>query len=113
MPSQAALSKAGTSAGQPNTPAKRAVLVMPIIGANSTMWSGRASALSSSASSAYFMASAPPLEKPMTCSGVGAGDNLRASRTARCVAAIHCSHSTLARPAGTVPWPGRRMATAT
>ena len=71
MPSHAALSKAGISAGQPNTPAKRAMLVMPIIGANSTMWSGRASDLSSSASSAYFMASAPPLEKPMTCSGVG------------------------------------------
>ena len=89
------------------------MLVMPIIGADSTMRSGLASCASSSTSSAYFMASAPPLEKPTMCSGAGAGARRRASRTARCVAAIHCSHSTLLRPAGTVPWPGSRMASAT
>ena len=35
-PSHAALAKAGKTAGQPNTPANRAKLVMPIIGAIST-----------------------------------------------------------------------------
>ena len=62
MPSQAALAKPGSSAGQPQMPAKRALLVTPIIGDSNTMRSGRARLRSSMASSAYFMTSAPPLE---------------------------------------------------
>ena len=69
MPSHAAFANAGNTAGQPKIPAKRARLVMPIIGEISTMRSGRGSDLSSSASSAYFIASAPPFENPITCSG--------------------------------------------
>ena len=113
MPSHAALANEGNTAGQPNTPAKRARLVIPIIGEISTMRSGRARVLSSSASSAYFIASAPPLENPITCSGVPGPARRRASLTASRVAAVHCSHSTLARPLGTVPWPGSRTAIAT
>ena len=69
MPSHAAFANAGNTAGQPNTPANRARLVTPIIGERSTMRSGRASSLSASASSAYFIASAPPFENPTMCSG--------------------------------------------
>ena len=69
MPSHAALAKAGSSAGSAAMPAKRAKLVMPIIGEIRMRRSGRASCLSSSASRAYFIASAPPLEKPTMCSG--------------------------------------------
>ncbi len=61
-PSHAALAKAGNTAGQPTTPAKRAKPVTPIIGEISTSRSGRASAGSDSVSRAYFIASAPPLE---------------------------------------------------
>ena len=113
MPSHAAFANAGNTAGQPNTPANRARLVMPIIGDSRMIRSGRARVGSASASSAYFIASAPPLEKPTMCSGPWLFASRRASRTARRVAAVHCSHSTSERPLGTVPWPGRRIATAT
>ena len=69
-------------------PAKRAKLVMPIIGEIRMSRSGRASCGSSSASSAYFIASAPPLEKPTMCSGIDGPARRRASRTARRVAAV-------------------------
>ena len=59
---QAALAKAGNIAGQPATPAKRANRVMPIMGESSTTRSGLASRASSTASSAYCRASAPPFE---------------------------------------------------
>ena len=113
MPSHAALAKVGNTAGQPITPANRARLVMPIIGAINTILSGRASVLSEAASSAYFIASAPPLENPIRCKGAEGPARRRASLTASRVAAVHCSHSTAARPPGTVPWPGIRIATAT
>ena len=66
--------------------------------------SGRASCSSSSASRAYFIASAPPLEKPTMCSGFAGPTRRRASRTASRVAASQSSHSTSVRAAGTVPW---------
>ena len=62
MSSQAVFANLGMTAGQPSTPANRAKAVTPIIGESSTMRSGMASAGSSSASSAYFTASAPPFE---------------------------------------------------
>ena len=94
-------------------PTKRAKRVMPIIGEIRTSRSGRASRASSSASSAYFMASAPPLEKPTMCSGLRGPARRRASRTASRVAPSQSSHSTSVRAAGTVPWAGIRIATAT
>ena len=113
MPSHAALAKAGSSAGNAAMPAKRAKLVMPIIGEIRMRRSGRASCLSSSASRAYFIASAPPLEKPTMWSGFEGPARRRASRTASRVAASQSSHSTSVRAAGTVPWAGIRIATAT
>jgi hypothetical protein len=62
MPSHAARATDGNAAGHPTTPAKRAMLVTPIIGEISTIRSGRGSEPSSIASSAYFIASAPPFE---------------------------------------------------
>ena len=113
MPSQAAFANAGKIAGRPATPAKRANAVMPIIGEISTMRSGGVSCGSSSASSAYFIASAPPLENPTRCSGSDGPMRRRASRTASRVAAIQSSHSTSVRAAGTVPCAGSLIATAT
>src|SRR5262245_21310742 len=60
--SHAVLAKDGKIAGQPSTPANRANAVTPIIGEISTIRSGRGSTSSSSASNAYFIASAPPFE---------------------------------------------------
>jgi len=60
--SHAALAKAGKTAGQPATPAKRANRVMPIIGDSRTTRSGLANPGSSRPSSAYCNASAPPFE---------------------------------------------------
>ena len=60
--SQAVLAKAGSIAGRAASPAKRAKAVMPIIGEISTSRSARGRRGSSMASSAYFIASAPPLE---------------------------------------------------
>ncbi len=113
MPSQAALAKAGSSAGMAARPAKRAKLVTPIMGEIRTMRSGRANWSFSRASRAYFIASAPPLEKPTTCSGTEAPARRQASRTASRVAASQSSHSTSVKAAGTVPWAGILIATAT
>ena len=74
MLSQAALANGGSTAGRPARPAKRAKRVIPIIGVISTMRSSRASFGSSIASSAYFIASAPPFENPTRCNGAGALD---------------------------------------
>ncbi len=65
------------------------------------------------ASSAYFIARAPPFEKPTICSGCDGPIRRRASRTASRVAADQSSHSTSVSPDGTVPWPGILMAIAT
>ncbi|MNT68077.1 hypothetical protein D3C72_2062740 [compost metagenome] len=113
MLSQAALAKAGSTAGRPASPAKRAKAVMPTIGEISTSRSGAPSLGSSSASSACISASAPPFENPTRCNGRGAGTRRRASRTASRVAAAQSSQWASVRPPGTVPWPGIRMAMAT
>ncbi|MNT31946.1 hypothetical protein D3C72_1678050 [compost metagenome] len=113
MLSQAALANAGSMAGRPATPAKRANVVMPTIGEIRTSRSGLASLASSRASSVCIRASAPPLENPTRCNGRGAGTRRRASRTARRVAAAQSSQCASVRPPGTVPWPGIRMAMAT
>ena len=113
MPSHAALAKAGNIAGSAAMPAKRAKAVMPIIGEIRIRRSGRARRWSSTASSAYFTASAPPLEKPTICSGRDGPARRRASRTASRVAASQSSHSTSVKAAGTVPCPGILIATAT
>ena len=113
MPSQAALANFGRIAGRPAKPAKRANAVMPIIGEISTRRSGGESAGSSIASSAYFMASAPPFENPTRCSGRSGPTRARASRTASRVAAIQSSHSTSVSAAGTVPCAGSRGTIAT
>ena len=81
-------------AGRAAMPAKRAKAVMPIIGEIRIRRSGRARRWSSMASSAYFTASAPPLEKPTRCSGRDGPARRRASRTASRVAASQSSHST-------------------
>jgi hypothetical protein len=65
------------------------------------------------ASRAYFTASAPPLEKPTMWSGRAGPTRRRASRTASRVAASQSSHSMSVNAAGTVPWPGILIATAT
>ena len=111
--SHAARANRGKTAGHPNTPANRAISVMPIIGEIRTRRSGRVSLASPRASSAYCIASAPPLENPITCSGRDGPMRRRASLTARRVAADQSSHSTSVRAAGTVPWAGSLIATAT
>ena len=73
------LGEGGEIAGQPREPAKRAKLVMPIIGEISTSRSARGLRVLK-ASSADFIASAPPLEKPTMCSGAEGPTRLRASR---------------------------------
>ncbi len=111
--SQAAFAKAGKIAGRPANPANRAISVMPIMGEIRMTRSACLMEGSSMASSAYFMASAPPLEKPTMCSGAAGPTRRTASRTARRVAADQSSQCTVVRPAGTVPWPGRRIAITT
>ena len=58
-------------------------------------------------------AKAPPLENPTSSTGADEPTRRIASRTASRVAADQSSHSTLVRPPGTVPWPGRRMPSTT
>ena len=101
--SHAAFAKAGNTAGRPKKPAKRASLVMPIMGEISTMRSGRVSVGSPRASSACFMASAPPVEYPTRWMGDPGPTRRRASRTARRVAADQSSQSTAVNAPGTVP----------
>ncbi|EIR01009.1 hypothetical protein YPPY06_4595, partial [Yersinia pestis PY-06] len=49
----------------------------------------------------YFIASAPPLEKPTTCNGKSGPLSALASRTASRVAANQSCHSTSVNAAGT------------
>ena len=61
----------------------------------------------------YFIASAPPFEKPTRCSGRDGPMRRRASLTARRVASDQSSQSTVVSAPGTVPWAGSLIAIAT